>query len=291
MSFSQSVSHRVENKGVLWLRRFIAYAVVIFMSFLSLFFIYILFVNATRSHFQIQSGFSFLPGNYTMQNYNSVISDPNVPVLSGLANSTIVASGCAVLSVYFSALTAYGIHTYQFKGNTPALQFILMIMMVPTQVSALGFINMVFKMNLKNSFLPLILPSIAAPMVFFFMLQYMKGNLSVEIIEAARIDGSGEFATFNRIALPILKPAMAVQAIFTFVTNWNNYFIPALVLEDTSKKTLPVLIAILRSADWLKFDMGKVYMMVALSILPVVVVYLCLSKYIVGGVALGSVKG
>ncbi|MEA5011731.1 MAG: carbohydrate ABC transporter permease [Angelakisella sp.] len=291
MSFSQSVSHRVENKGVLWLRRFIAYAVVIFMSFLSLFFIYILFVNATRSHFQIQSGFSFLPGNYTMQNYNNVISDPNVPVLSGLANSTIVASGCAVLSVYFSALTAYGIHTYQFKGNTPALQFILMIMMVPTQVSALGFINMVFKMNLKNSFLPLILPSIAAPMVFFFMLQYMKGNLSVEIIEAARIDGSGEFATFNRIALPILKPAMAVQAIFTFVTNWNNYFIPALVLEDTSKKTLPVLIAILRSADWLKFDMGKVYMMVALSILPVVVVYLCLSKYIVGGVALGSVKG
>lgn len=291
MSFSQSVSHRVENKGVLWLRRFIAYAVVIFMSFLSLFFIYILFVNATRSHFQIQSGFSFLPGNYTMQNYNNVISDPNVPVLSGLANSTIVASGCAVLSVYFSALTAYGIHTYQFKGNTPALQFILMIMMVPTQVSALGFINMVFKMNLKNSFLPLILPSIAAPMVFFFMLQYMKGNLSVEIIEAARIDGSGEFATFNRIALPILKPAMAVQAIFTFVTNWNNYFIPALVLEDTSKKTLPVLIAILRSADWLKFDMGKVYMMVALSILPVIVVYLCLSKYIVGGVALGSVKG
>ncbi len=291
MSFSQSVSHRVENKGFLWLRRFIAYAVVIFMSFLSLFFIYILFVNATRSHFQIQSGFSFLPGNYTMQNYNNVISDPNVPVLSGLANSTIVASGCAVLSVYFSALTAYGIHTYQFKGNTPALQFILMIMMVPTQVSALGFINMVFKMNLKNSFLPLILPSIAAPMVFFFMLQYMKGNLSVEIIEAARIDGSGEFATFNRIALPILKPAMAVQAIFTFVTNWNNYFIPALVLEDTSKKTLPVLIAILRSADWLKFDMGKVYMMIALSILPVVVVYLCLSKYIVGGVALGSVKG
>ena len=112
-----------------------------------------------------------------------------------------------------------------------------------------------------------------------------------EILEAARIDGCSELRTFNTIAMPMMKPALATQAIFTFVASWNNYFIPALVLDTADKKTLPILIAQLRSADFLKFDMGKVYMMVAIAILPVIVVYLLLSKFIVRGVALGGVKG
>ena len=88
-----------------------------------------------------------------------------------------------------------------------------------------------------------------------------------------------------------MKPAIAVQAIFTFVTSWNNYFVPALVLHEDKMKTLPILIAQLRSADWLKFDMGQVYVMIAFSIFPVIVIYLLLSRHIVQGVALGSVKG
>ena len=112
----------------------------------------------------------------------------------------------------------------------------------------------------------------------------------MSLIEAARIDGSGEFRTFNHIVLPLMKPAIAVQAIFSFVSSWNNYFTPALILHENNKKTLPILLAQLRSADFLKFDMGKVYMMITFSILPVIVVYLILSKHIVGGVAMGSVK-
>ena len=166
-----------------------------------------------------------------------------------------------------------------------------MIMTVPTQVTALGFINLMDKFHMMDTFWPLIIPSVAAPAVFFFMKQYMDSALPIEIVEAARIDGSNEFGTFNKIVLPIMKPAFAVQAIFTFVTSWNNYFTPALILKKNNLKTLPILIAQLRSADFLKFDMGKVYMMILLSILPVVIVYLCLSKYIIQGVALGSVKG
>ena len=172
-----------------------------------------------------------------------------------------------------------------------AFAIILLIMTMPTQVSALGFLQLITKMGLKNSFIPLILPSIAAPTVFFFMKQYLDASLPMEIVEAARIDGAGEFYTFNKIVLPIMKPALAVQAIFSFVASWNNYFIPALVLDSADKKTLPILIAQLRSADFLKFDMGKVYMMVAIAILPVIIVYLLLSKFIVRGVALGGVKG
>jgi multiple sugar transport system permease protein len=122
------------------------------------------------------------------------------------------------------------------------------------------------------------------------MYSYMQSSLPLELVEAARIDGCGEFKTFNRIVIPIMKPALAVQAIFAFVQSWNNYFIPALVISDNTKKTLPILIAALRSADFLKFDMGKVYMLITIAIVPIIIVYIALSKYIVAGVALGGVK-
>ena len=169
--------------------------------------------------------------------------------------------------------------------------FILAVMMIPTQVTALGFLQLINKLHMDDTFTPLIVPAIAAPITYFYMKQYMESTLPLAIIEAARIDGSGEFRAFNSIVLPMMKPAIAVQAIFTFVSSWNNYFTPALVLHTDTKKTLPILIAQLRSADFLKFDMGQVYVMIAFSIFPVIVVYLLLSKFIVGGVALGGVKG
>ena len=271
-------------------RTVIAYIVLIILTFLCLFFFYILVINCTRSHQQIQAGFSFLPGKSFAQNFNNVIHDAKLPVLSGIKNSLIVSACCAALATYFSALTAYGLYAYDFKLKKPAFIFIMLILVMPTQVSAMGFINVITKMGMINTLYPLILPSVAAPAVFYFMYSYMQSSLPLELIEAARIDGCNEFKTFNRIVLPIMKPAIAVQAIFAFVQNWNNYFIPALVLQENSKRTLPILIAMLRSADFLKFDMGKVYMLITIAIVPIIIVYIALSRYIVAGVALGGVK-
>ena len=271
-------------------RTVIAYIVLIILAFLCLFFFYILVVNATRNHTQIQKGFSFIPGKSFIPNLQHVLNDANIPVLSGIKNSLIVSTGCAILATYFSALTAYGLYAYNFKLKKPAFIFIMLILVMPTQVSAMGFLNLITKMGMLNTLYPLILPSIAAPAVFYFMYSYMQSSLPLELVEAARIDGCGEFKTFNRIVIPIMKPALAVQAIFAFVQNWNNYFIPALVISDNSKKTLPILIAALRSADFLKFDMGKVYMLITIAIVPIIIVYIALSKYIVAGVALGGVK-
>ena len=276
---------------MLTLQRAVAYIVLFVLCFVCLFFFYVLIVNATHNNFTIQQGFDPLPRTSFGTNFYNTTHDANVPILSGLRNSLIVSAACAALSVYFSALTAYAIYAYDFKLRKLAFTVILLIMTMPTQVSALGFLQLITKMGLKNSFIPLIVPSIAAPAVFFFMKQYLDASLPMEIVEAARMDGAGEFYTFNKIVLPIMKPALAVQAIFSFVASWNNYFIPALVLDSADKKTLPILIAQLRSADFLKFDMGKVYMMVAIAILPVIIVYLLLSKFIVRGVALGGVKG
>ena len=269
----------------------VAYIVMFLLSFLCLFFFYMLIDNATHNNFDIQKGFQLLPGGSFLTNLKNTMNDANVPVLSGLRNSLIVAGCSAALSCYFSALTAYAIYAYDFKFKKAAFTIILLIMTMPMQVSALGFLRLKDNMHLPNTLWPLILPSIAAPTVFFFMKQYMDSSLPKELIEAARIDGSGEFHTFNVIILPILKPAVAVQAIFSFVGSWNNYFTPALIISDAKWKTVPILIAQLRGADFLKFDMGKVYMMIALAILPVIIVYLILSKYIVRGIALGSVKG
>ncbi len=287
---SKSENNKVNAGLSIHVRRAVAYIVLIFLSILCLFWFYVLFVNATRTHADIQSGFSAVPGGNFKANWDNLVHGSQ-PIMSGMMNSIIVSSLCALLSTYFSAMTAYAIHVYDFKGKKFMFTFILAIMMIPTQVTALGFIQFMDKLHLTNTFIPLIVPTIAAPVTFYYMKQYMESTLPISIIEAARIDGSGEFRTFNKIVMPIMKPAIAVQAIFTFVSNWNNYFIPALILKDEKVKTLPILIAQLRSADWLKFDMGQVYMMIAFSIFPVIIVYICLSKYIVQGVALGSVKG
>lgn len=270
-------------------RRTIAYVVLILLSFLCLIWFYILFINSTRSNSGLKSGFTIVPGAYLVQNFTNMLHG-TVPVLNGMLNSVIVAGLSAGLCVYFSCMTAYAIHAYNFKGKKAIFTFILMIMMIPTQVTALGFITFMGKLKLMDSFIPLIIPSIAAPVVFFYMKQYMDSNLPLSLLEAARIDGCGEFRTFNSIVLPLMKPAIAVEAIFTFVSSWNNYFTPALILSTDKKKTLPILIAQLRSADWLKFDMGVVYVTIAFSIFPVIVVYLILSKNIVGGVTAGGVK-
>ncbi|MFU0832675.1 MAG: Sugar ABC transporter permease [Oscillospiraceae bacterium] len=285
------MNHHGNYKIQITIARFVSYLFLILLSILCLFFFYILVVNATRSHFEIQKGFSILPGKSFAANFNNVMANANIPVFSGIKNSLIVSGMTAVLSVYFSVLTAYGIYAYDFKFKKIAYVFIMLIMMMPTQVSALGFLRLISNIGLNDSLVSLYVPSIAAPVVFFFMKQYMEASLPMEIVEAARIDGSGEFHTFNTIILPIMKPALAVQAIFSFVSAWNNYFLPALVIDSANKKTLPILIAQLRSADFLKFDMGQVYMMIAIAIMPIIIVYLFLSKFIVRGVTLGSVKG
>ena len=286
----QNMNQKLDKGLNIKTRRLIAYIVLIFLTFLCLFWFYVLFINATRSNGELKKGFVPIPSTHLIENWKNLRAGI-LPVWQGMFNSLIVSTLCAVLSTYFSTMTAYAIHAYDFKLKKPIFTFILMIMMIPTQVTALGFVQLMSKMKLEDSLIPLIVPTIAAPVTFFYMKQYMESTLPLSIVEAARIDGSGEFRTFNHIVLPLMKPAIAVQAIFTFVLNWNNYFIPALILHSDSKKTLPVLIAQLRSADFLKFDMGQVYIMIAFSIFPVIIVYLLLSKFIVQGVALGGVKG
>lgn len=271
-------------------RTTLAHIVLIFLSFLCLFFFYVLLINATRSHADLQKGFSVLPGKEFLQNLVNVANNASFPMFRGIFNSLIVSGCSAALCTYFSALTAYGLYAYNFKLKKAAFTFIMAILVMPTQVTAMGFLRLITNMGMYDSLLPLIIPSIASPAVFYFMHSYLQSSLPIALVEAARIDGLGEFMIFNKIVLPIIKPAIAVQAIFTFVGSWNNYFVPALIIQSKDKMTVPILIATLRGADYMNFDMGKVYMMITVAIVPIIFVYLLLSKYIIAGVTLGSVK-
>ena len=280
----------MKTKSEKQIRSIFAHIVLVVLAFLCLFFFYILIINATRSHADLQKGFSALPGGHFLDNLKNVANDGSFPMFRGILNSLIISASSAAICTYFSSLTAYGLYAYQFKLRKVAFTFIMAILVMPTQVTAMGFLRLITKMGMYDSWLPLIVPSIASPAVFYFMYSYLQSSLPLSLVEAARIDGSGEFKTFNRIVIPIMKPAIAVQAIFTFVGSWNNYFVPALIIQSKNKMTVPILIATLRGADYMNFDLGKIYMMIAVAIIPIIVIYLFLSKYIIAGVTLGGVK-
>jgi multiple sugar transport system permease protein len=266
--------------------------ICILLCIMSIFPFYIMIINATRPSAEIQQGLSLIPGNQFFSNISKLsekAAGVGTPLLKAMLNSLTVSVPATVFAVYFSTMTAYGIYVYNFKARRLAWSFILGIMMIPTQVSIIGFYKFMIQLGLNDSYIPLIIPAVAAPATVFFMRQYMKTALPLEIIDAARIDGSGEFHTFNTIAAPLMKPAMATQAIFAFIAAWNNLYTPSIILSSSTKYTLPMFVQVLRSEQF-RSDYGVIYVGLLLTVLPLFVVYFALSKYIIAGVALGGVK-
>ncbi len=293
-SLQQKNSENTASMVRLTIARVISYIFLVLLTILCLFFFYLLFVNATRSNADIQSGKLYLiPGGDFFKNMDNLFNSTtlNINIWKGLGNSFFVALLSAILTCYFSALTAYGIYAYDFKFKKAAEVFILAIMMIPTQLSSVGFYQVAVKLGMKNQLWLLIIPAIAAPSCFFYMIQYLRATLPKDLIEASRMDGSNEFMTFNRIVIPIMKPALAVQFIFSFVASWNNLYMPSLLLTNKDKKTLPIMISELQYTSWGSKDLGVVYMAIFLAIIPVVIVYIFMSKSIIKGVTAGSVKG
>lgn len=266
--------------------------ICVILCIISIFPFYTMIVNATHTSNVIERGIQIIPGGELFNNISGLLErtkDVGTNVWEALLHSVMIAAPATILQVYFATFTAYGLTVYQFKLKNLAWSFIMAIMMIPAQVSIIGFMNFMMKINLYDSYWPLILPAIAAPSTVYFMKQYMTSALSVEIIEAARIDGSGEFATFNKIALPLMKPAMATQAIFAFIASWNNLYTPSMMITNNRKYTLPMFVQGLRS-DVIRTDYGFVYVGLTLTVLPLLIVYFAFSKYIIAGVALGGVK-
>ena len=274
--------------SVLNSKRSMIYVLCIFLCILSLLPFWIMIVNATRNSQQIQSGVSLIPSTFLGHNWQ-VLERKSFSVWVGFKNSAIIAFGSTILSVYFSALTAYGLTVYRFKGAKFLYSVILGIIMIPGQVTATGFYMFMYKLGWVNSYLPLVVPSIAAASTVFFFKQYLEANFQISLVEAARIDGAGEFYTYNTIIMPIMIPAMATMGIMAVIGSWNNYLTPLMLLSDPTMKTLPMMVKELRG-DIYRTEFGSIYLGLTLTAMPLLIVYFCFSKYIIAGVAVGGVK-
>ncbi len=280
----------MSNKSNVQIYKILIMIVCVILSILSIMPFIIMFINSTRSTYQIQQhAVSLIPSKYLLNNFRVLTSKSFNPA-KGFLNSLIVSCGITGITLYFSTLTAYALVMYDWKLKNAFFSFIMAIMMIPATITIIGFYQMVYKIHMTNSFLMLIFPAIASPSLVFFMRQYMKPAVSPSLVESARIDGAKEFFTFNVIVLPIMKPALATQAIFSFVTSWNDLFKPLILLTKQDKYTLPIMVSLLRG-DIYRTEYGSVYLGLTLTALPLIIVYLLLSKYIVAGVAMGSVKG
>lgn len=291
MNNTRTLSVKKNQKVGLIIYRIIVYIVLAILTIICLFPFYILLVNCSRSSPDIMKGFSPWFGNYFIKNLTGLFQRSNLPLTSAVFNSILLALANAILTVYFSALTAFATHIYRFRGRKFVETFIIAVMMIPTQVSAMGLVMFCIQAQLTNNYAILILPAIASPVTYFFMKQYLESILPFEIVEAARVDGTSEIGIFHKIVLPIIKPALAIQFIFAYVANWNNYFAPSLLIDKDKLKTIPLLIAQLSADSPETFDKGQVYMLMTIAVIPVVIVYFIFSKAIIKNLTSGAVKG
>lgn len=248
----------------------------------------LMMVNATRSGREIMTSFTLIPGDNLKENWEAVWGFFNL--FLGMWNSLKVALPATILGAYFSALTAFALAVYKFKGKNILFYTIVIFMMIPGQLSLIGFYNLVSALKLMDSYIPLIIPAIAAPGTVFFLKQYIESVLPMSLLEAGRIDGAKELSMFHTIVMPIMAPGIATMSIGGFIGNWNSYLVPLILLSTREKFTLPVMIASLNSSRDIATNQGAIYLAVAISVIPILIAFCFLSKYIISSIAAGSVK-
>lgn len=269
------------KKGIIYLCLSLL-AAICFLPFL------LMIVNATRSGVEITHSFTLIPSSHLGENWEALFAYVNL--FKGFKNSLLVAIPATILTAYFSSITAYAMAVYRFKGNAWLFKILVVFMMIPAQLSLIGFYNLCQKLHMVDSYLPLIIPAIASPGTVFFLRQYVQSTLSKALLEAARIDGAGELHIFHKIVLPIMAPGIATMSIGSFIGNWNNYLVPLILLNTPDKMTLPVMISTLNAATDLQKNQGAIYLGVAISVVPILIVFCFCSKYIISSITAGSVK-
>lgn len=270
------------------IKKTILYILLVLLAVVCMIPFLLMVVNSTRTGSEIVTSFTLIPSHYLVENWKTVFAHFNL--FKGMWNSVVIAVPATLLSAYFSALTAYGLAFYDFKGNKTIFTVILVFMMIPGQLSLIGFYQLCSKLHMVNTYWPLILPAIASSGTVFFLRQYIIASLPRSLIEAARIDGAHELYSFHRIVIPVISPAVATMSIMGFIGNWNSYLMPMLIVHKNDKMPLPVLMTTLRASVDINKNQGAIYLAVTISVVPILLVFAGFSKYIISSVSAGAVK-
>jgi len=266
--------------------RILLYAFLILLAIIAFFPFYIMIINASHTSLDIGTKLNLLPGDQFINNIVRAQQGQNV--IRGFKNSLIIAVTTTIIGGYIGALTAYGFSKYRFPGNKILFWIVVGSMMFPAQLGLIGYYQVCNKLGLINTYWALILPNAAMANLVFFVKMYMDASIPDAIIESAKIDGCGEFHIFNRIVLPMSIPSISAMCILNFIAVWNNLIQASVVLTQSEMFTVPIIIQNVRG--FYRNDLGAVYGVIALSIIPIMIVFAVGSKYIIGGMVAGAVK-
>ena len=268
--------------------RALVYAVLVLLLVITIIPIWMLIVNATRSTTEIQQGLSALPSTHLLENYH-ILQSKGLNMGRGFANSLFVAIASTLIAVYFGLLTAYGLVVYEFRGKKLLSGFIVLLVLIPMQFSIVGFYHYMSRLGLTDNYAALILPLVASAGAVFFGRQYLESVVVRELIDAARIDGSSELGIFHKVMMPLAIPGAATLGIFVFVAAWNNFFNAFILISSLDKYTLPMLVQTLRG-DVYRTEYGAIYLGLAITVVPIIIIYAIFSRFIISGIAMGALK-
>lgn len=265
----------------------VLYLLLAIVTFVCLVPFYSMLITSTHANADIASRLLLWPGRELGHNYERLIGSVNI--WRGFANTLFISVTATILNVYFAALAGFGFSKYRFRYRGFLFLFVLGTMMIPGQLGIIGFYKVMSMLQLTDTYWPLLLQSLYNAFGIFLMRQFADASIPDEIIESGRIDGCGELRIFHRIVLPLMGPAIATLAIFSFIGKWNDFLTPMIILFDNDKQTLPVMIASVKSA--FSSDFGAQYVGIAISVIPLLVFFSLMSRQIISGVAAGAVKG
>lgn len=259
---------------------------LILISIVSLTPFYLMVIMSTYYTEDIFKGLPLIPANYFGENMKTVLRSNFVQTY---ANSLTISILATVVCVIISAMAGYAINAYQFRLKKAVYNMIMLTMMVPTQIGIIGYMIEMRTLHLNNTLMPMILLWLANGFGVFWMTQFIQGALPMEIVESARIDGSGELRTFFAIVLPCIVPALTTLALLIFLWSWNSYLVPLVFVSDVRLNTIPVFIKSLGNAY--RTDYGAQLAGLVVSTIPLILMFVLGSKSFIKGLTAGAVKG
>jgi cellobiose transport system permease protein len=227
------------------------------------------------------------PGTDLGENFRQLFAA--LPAGRAFGNSLFIATTRTALVLFFCSLGGFGFAKYQFPGRDKLFLVLLGTMMMPSAISLVPWYIMMSKFGWVNDFRALIIPGVASAFGVFWMRQYIAGSVPDEMLDAARLDGCGHFRLYWQFVVPLIRPGLGTLAILAFLDSWNDFLQPLIILNDAEKFTLPVILGVLQNQYGT--NVSIIMTGAALATLPVLAVFIVMSRQFISGISAGALKG
>jgi multiple sugar transport system permease protein/cellobiose transport system permease protein len=261
------------------------FLIMIFISFIALIPFWFMIMMGTYKTNALYTGLKLIPGNYLQGNLKTL---RQIRIERFYFNSIFVSLTCSALTVLVCSMCGYALSKYRFKGRDAMITIVMLTMMVPTQLSLVGFVMEINKLGWLNTHIPLIIPPAASAFGVFWIRQYAKNSIPDSVIESARLDGCGEFKIFLFIAVPFMGPACFTLLMLSFLWSWNSFFIPMIVLSSLKLYTIPL--GIRQLATQFRTDLAAQVLGMTIATIPMLIMFAIFSKNLISGLASAAVK-